>query len=285
MATTTWPPAGTQECLRLFRDLGHDGGTGSALENLGDVAFRRGDYQRAEGLASEGLALSRRAGDDIGVVLALVGVAQSACERGNLGLAATSLGEALVLARQRALEPGVADTLAGIARLASVTGRPETAARILGAADLLSESTGAVRWLHEGLHRRTERAARDALGEAAYVAAWNAGRSVPFDEILATAEDILAHDVPTSVSTSLPDHEGVPLTARERDVLRLLTAGLTDREIATALSISPHTASTHVRNLLGKLGVATRTAAVAQALRDGLIETAHPAPGRLPSPR
>ena len=47
-------------------------------------------------------------------------------------------------------------------------------------------------------------------------------------------------------------------------------AGKTDREIAAALFVSPKTASNHVANILSKLGVETRTAAAAFALRHGL---------------
>ena len=61
------------------------------------------------------------------------------------------------------------------------------------------------------------------------------------------------------------------LTARERDVLRLLVAGRTDREIGDTLSISHRTAMTHVSNILGKLGVESRTAAATLAIRDGLV--------------
>jgi DNA-binding CsgD family transcriptional regulator len=60
------------------------------------------------------------------------------------------------------------------------------------------------------------------------------------------------------------------LTPRETEVLRLVAAGLTDRQIGEALFISHTTARTHVRNLLAKLGVNTRTAAAAYAHRHGL---------------
>ena len=59
------------------------------------------------------------------------------------------------------------------------------------------------------------------------------------------------------------------LTAREQEVLGLLTGGLTNREIGEALFISDKTASVHVSNILGKLGVGGRGAAVAMALRLG----------------
>jgi len=60
------------------------------------------------------------------------------------------------------------------------------------------------------------------------------------------------------------------LTARESEVLRLLAAGRSNREIATELFIAPKTASVHVSNILGKLGAASRTEAAAIAHAAGL---------------
>ena len=64
------------------------------------------------------------------------------------------------------------------------------------------------------------------------------------------------------------------LTAREREVLRLIAEGRSNREIGAALFISAKTASVHVSNILGKLGVASRTEAAAVALRDGTARSA-----------
>ena len=60
------------------------------------------------------------------------------------------------------------------------------------------------------------------------------------------------------------------LTSREREVLRLIAAGRSNREIASALFITPKTASVHVSNILAKLGAASRTEAAAIAHREGL---------------
>jgi DNA-binding CsgD family transcriptional regulator len=60
------------------------------------------------------------------------------------------------------------------------------------------------------------------------------------------------------------------LTSREREVLRLLVSGRSNREIAAALFIAPKTASVHVSNILSKLGAASRTEAAAIALQAGL---------------
>ena len=62
-----------------------------------------------------------------------------------------------------------------------------------------------------------------------------------------------------------------PFTARERQVLGMLGAGLGNKEIASRLKISEHTAKFHVASILGKLGASSRTEAVAIGLRRGLI--------------
>jgi DNA-binding NarL/FixJ family response regulator len=61
------------------------------------------------------------------------------------------------------------------------------------------------------------------------------------------------------------------LTSRELQVLRMLAEGLGNKEIAARLGISDHTAKFHVTQILGKLGAATRTEAVAIGIRRGLV--------------
>jgi NarL family two-component system response regulator LiaR len=64
---------------------------------------------------------------------------------------------------------------------------------------------------------------------------------------------------------------GIDLSARELEVLGLLTLGLSNGQIATRLLISRNTVRHHVQNILGKLGVVNRTEAVALALQHGLV--------------
>ncbi|MFF8873620.1 helix-turn-helix transcriptional regulator [Streptomyces massasporeus] len=73
--------------------------------------------------------------------------------------------------------------------------------------------------------------------------------------------------------------ETLGLTSRERDVLRLVAAGHTNRRIAQELFISPKTASVHVSNILGKLGVSGRGEAAAVAHRLGLFPAEMLMPG------
>jgi ATP/maltotriose-dependent transcriptional regulator MalT len=69
------------------------------------------------------------------------------------------------------------------------------------------------------------------------------------------------------------ENEGLiePLSPRELEVLQLVTAGRSNREIAAALVISTGTAKTHVHNLCGKLGVRNRTEAATKAIELGLV--------------
>ncbi len=68
-----------------------------------------------------------------------------------------------------------------------------------------------------------------------------------------------------------PAAQPIALSPRERELLALLVEGLTAKEIADRLSVSIHTTSTHTRNLFTKLGVHSRAAAVARALRERLV--------------
>ena len=86
-----------------------------------------------------------------------------------------------------------------------------------------------------------------------------------------SADELLAR-----VRVRLPSRAAVPplpsdLTKRELEVLGLLAEGLSQKEIAVQLVISSKTVAAHVQHILGKLGVHSRTQAVAQAYRRGLL--------------
>ena len=88
---------------------------------------------------------------------------------------------------------------------------------------------------------------------------------------LRRALDDLARRARIGTAPDLPDAAVLAsLTSREREVLRLIAAGRSNREIASVLFIAPKTASVHVSNILGKLGAASRTEAAAIAHREGL---------------
>jgi DNA-binding NarL/FixJ family response regulator len=79
-----------------------------------------------------------------------------------------------------------------------------------------------------------------------------------------------AKELTRSLVTPKPRTVG-SLTDREHEVLALVAGGLSNQQIADALVISERTARTHVSNILGKLGVASRTQAALLALREGIV--------------
>jgi len=85
--------------------------------------------------------------------------------------------------------------------------------------------------------------------------------------LLVLAPEVAAVGSPRTSPEELPE----PLTAREKGVLSLLAAGLSNKEIAARLKISEHTAKFHVASILGKFGASSRTEAVSIGMRRGLI--------------
>ncbi|MDQ3410803.1 MAG: response regulator transcription factor, partial [Chloroflexota bacterium] len=100
--------------------------------------------------------------------------------------------------------------------------------------------------------------------------AWETGAAVPLEAIIDLVTELA---VRTATAPPEPAAGAKPapwLTRREREVLRLLVEGRRDPQIGAALSISPRTVESHVGHILTKLGVESRTAAVAHAVRHGL---------------
>jgi DNA-binding CsgD family transcriptional regulator/tetratricopeptide (TPR) repeat protein len=124
------------------------------------------------------------------------------------------------------------------------------------------------------LARAPRRAAAAALGEA-----WRSADALATRPLIEWIE-ALARRSRVEIPALLEPEEGSPeppaddhgLTAREREVLALLVQGHTNKRIAEELFISESTAGVHVSNILGKLGVGTRTEAATVATRLGLVD-------------
>jgi len=136
------------------------------------------------------------------------------------------------------------------------------------------------------LHRREDRAIPFELGRelaaglpGARLVALDGADHFPWfgdsDAVLRAVLNGLGLDGASAVGgepdAERPPTEGQGLTSRETEVLALVASGLSDREIAERLVLSPHTVHRHVANIRTKLGLSTRAAAVAAATRRGLL--------------
>lgn len=139
------------------------------------------------------------------------------------------------------------------------------AARLWGAAS----HDVPMRYPEKEITERMAERARQALGDAEFTREFEAGHRMGRSEVQDEIAQLLyshPHDPGDG-----PAHPTRQLSHRELDVLRLVAAGQTDRQIAEALSISHRTAEWHVRNVLGKLGASNRAEAAVLATRDRLI--------------
>jgi predicted ATPase/DNA-binding CsgD family transcriptional regulator len=258
------------ESLPLYRAIGDQRGVGHSLINLADAAYRIGDRQRSSAYAAEGIALGREIEDPFFVAMSLGNLGQLALAQRDTDQARTLFHEMLIECRDIHHPLGVADGVAAMAAIALADGKLAVAARLLGAAQAQVTAIGAQMTPHYGLFNQVTAAVRSHLGDEQFADAWKEGAALSVEQAVAEAA-ALVQPPPAFPAAVQTEAERFGLTAREMEVLHLLAAGRSDREIGAALFISWRTAQGHVARICGKLGVSTRAAAVSAALRQGLV--------------
>jgi non-specific serine/threonine protein kinase len=260
-----------EDASAVFRALGDEVGISSGHFLRGMAAFAQGDLARAADHIEAGADHRRRLGDRINLPVSLNALALLRCELGDWTTAARLLTEALPLWREAGTKEGLAEWLAATARLASCRGQGPRAARLYGAADALGDALDSPLLMPPNAQYRSALdELRTALGAATFADAWTTGRALPLDQAIAEALAMTGEPAPP------PDPAGKvatagSLTTRERDVLRLVAEGRTDREIAATLFISERTVEWHLSNTFHKLGASTRAAAASAAIRLGVL--------------
>jgi non-specific serine/threonine protein kinase len=268
------------EALELHRQIGTMSTTADILINLNDVMTRKGERERAREYFDQGIELYRQAEDPRGLHNAYYSLGCEEVDRGNHQEALIAFAESLRQADRAYNLLGVADAIEQIATFAAGTAYEEEAARLAGAARAIRSRIGTkVLPSQETVSETLEATLSSSLGPTRYDSAFaEGGQILPRQataRALTLAEKLEASSPsrPRTVQLTAAPEPTSPykLTKREVEVLRLLAEGRTDRDIAAALFISHRTAGTHVANILGKLEVDTRAAAVAAAFRHGLM--------------
>lgn len=238
----------------------------------GDAELVRGRLALDEGDAASAAATAERLlrrlpdGDRPEAVPLLELLVVARLVAGDVPGAETAVGELHRLARVAdtpAVRAGT-DLLEG--QLTAARGDDRRARRLLeDAVDGLLEAGGA----YDAARARVELAAAlTRLGDLASARREATAAGEVLDRLGAAPETTRARHLLRGLG--LDRGAGPAVTPREREVLGLLAEGLTNREIAERLVLSEHTVHRHLSNILRKLGVPTRAAAAAYAVRSGL---------------
>jgi DNA-binding CsgD family transcriptional regulator len=283
-----------EQALTLFRQLGDAWGTARVLSGLSRSARRRGDLDTARDLAEEALSLYRKLALPGFVAQLLLLLGHIAREQAAYARGRGCFREALGLCRDVGDKSGVGSALFGLGSCVATDDR-RRAAWLLGAAQQMVELMGSnERYVFGAGYEVIVGAVMD---DPSASRAWAEGRATPLERVIAEA---LAADDGASLSAAVvavagdpvgpPDQHGMAsqrrpagtprlvggrsfpgrLTAREVQVLRHVTAGKTNREIAAALYLSEKTIGNHLTSIFSKLDVSSRAAASAYAVRHGL---------------
>ncbi|HEU0295760.1 MAG TPA: LuxR C-terminal-related transcriptional regulator [Anaerolineales bacterium] len=267
-----------QESLRSFRQFENRVGTYISLYNLAEAATTRGDLERAKALHEESLALKRAQNDEWSVANSLMSLATIARLQNNTSRAMDLIQESLTLFLKIGDTANIAFCLREISALASLQGHSQFAVQLYAFADTSLDALGypsGHAYREQSEHPLASVQAR--MGESRFHAAWESGRSLTLDQAIEQARGLGSlpqHKSDSQAFTAPHDKDQgliVSLNERELEVLRLIADGLSNQEIAARLVIALSTVKWHINNLFGKLGVRSRTQAIAQAKELGLL--------------
>jgi predicted ATPase/class 3 adenylate cyclase/DNA-binding CsgD family transcriptional regulator len=219
-------------------------------------------------LADEDLAAARRWADEAVSIttgwysaMALTVRARVAIAAGEPDQAERDAHDALTCAAELKAYLLIPDVLECLAALAGQDDSHREAARLFAAAEAIRLRIGAVRFkIYDADYQASVAVLRDALGEMDFDSAWAEGAA-------SSTEDAVGYAQRGRGQRKRPASGWASLTPTERDVVRLVSEGLANNDIATRLFVSPRTVQTHLTHVYTKLGLSSRVQLVQEAAR------------------
>jgi len=191
---------------------------------------------------------------------ALIARARVAIAQGEQQQAERDLHDAVEVAERTGGHLHLPDALECLAALAADT-NPAHAARLLGAADGMRQRRGEMRFkAFDKAYDASVAHVREALGQEVFDPAWSDGHTLTTDEAIGYAQRGRG-------ARGRPASGWESLTPTERDVIRLVSEGLPNKDIAARLFISPRTVQTHLTHVYAKLAVSSRVQLAREATR------------------
>jgi predicted ATPase/DNA-binding CsgD family transcriptional regulator len=232
----------------------------------GAAAMNKWDEERAVALDHESLALARSVGDRETIARCLLNLGVAHLDK-DPRRAGALLAESLTASRGIEADDKlrvIGQTLHALAVVAQAQGDLVRAARLYGSAEVTLEPFGIPYYQYaiadETILGRSIVSVLRGLGPQAFAAAWAEGRRTPVELMIERALGNVPFPDPLSPSGGPNAEAGAgPLTRREWEVARLITQGLSNREVGKALAISERTVDAHVQHILNKLGFNSRT--------------------------
>ena len=272
-----------EESLELARELRDRRIQAYALIHLGFLALLQGEGAAACSFIEEGLAVHEAMGNREGIAYASLAYGWYFLSQGDYVTARTYYEKSLAILIELDNKWFTAAALEGIAMSVvpsaaeGSTGSASWAARLWGTANALREAIGApMRSFERGINEWGIATIRAQLGEEAFEAAWAEGSAMTPQQSFMTREPvILQEQVPAipapTISTKAAPAYPAGLTAREVEVLRLVSQGLTDAQVAEQLIISRRTVNWYLTTIYSKIGVSSRSAATRYAIERKLV--------------
>jgi len=214
-----------------------------------------GDSERATWCHEEFLRITEPAGECFHRAYAMWTFGLFVMHQGDLPRAAELIQQSIQLRRELRDLTGLGWSLESLAWVESALQHHDRAATLLGAADRLWEIMGRPLATYQHMypfHEACVQTATEQLGSAQFEAAFEKGAAFSVDDGIAYA----LGERPTTAAPS--SKQDTVLTARELEIAELIAEGLSNREIATRLTISVRTAETHAQHILIKLGFRSR---------------------------
>jgi predicted ATPase/DNA-binding SARP family transcriptional activator/DNA-binding CsgD family transcriptional regulator len=261
------------EAVAMSRGTGNVRRTATSLGNLGFTTLVHGEPEKATALLDESLALFREIGDSSNIAISLMISALAALTQGDHGRVQALGAESLKLLQKAQDTQHIADCLGIMASAAGAQGSAKRAARLCGAAEALREEIGVTLQAEVRMVLDPYLAtARSSLGEVAWRTTLVEGRAMTPEQAIEYSLDIGEPLLPPP-ATHRSGESTTTLTPREEEVAVLVSRGLTNRQIASELSISEHTVATHITKILKRLGLNSRSRLSAWVAERGLPQS------------